>query len=164
MTKRLFQIWYWKYVNTQCPKLSIFNIFFLHEIITNWKKSSPSFESPCWYKNWENIIFQLSITNFSEWFKIVEKNFLIDAHVKTPSRIIWMPEFCLRLWNLRQGAVVTRVCNLTMEAFEDFLLHRAVRDQGFPNGDVDYSLVKFFPKNPICGMREIFKELIFVFK
>ena len=33
MTERLFQICYWKCVNTQCQKLSIFNICFLHELI-----------------------------------------------------------------------------------------------------------------------------------
>ena len=51
------------------------------------KKSSPSFGSPHLYKKLENITFQLSITNFSEQFKMVKK-ILIDAHVKTPIRII----------------------------------------------------------------------------
>ena len=79
-------------------KIEYFQYFSLHELTWNWNKSSLSFRSHYWYINLENTIFQLSIT-----IKIVKKKFLIDAHVKTLVRIIWMSEFCLKLLNLLQG-------------------------------------------------------------
>ena len=72
---------YWKY--------SIFDTDYSHISNNKSRKVSPSFGFPYWYKKLLHIIFQLSITNFSEQFKIVKK-ILIDAHVKTLIRIIWM--------------------------------------------------------------------------
>ena len=37
--ERLFQIYYWKCMFTQCQKLNIFSIFCLHEININLKKA-----------------------------------------------------------------------------------------------------------------------------
>ena len=88
---------YWKYL--------IFDTEYSHISNNKSGKVSLSFGSPYWNKKLENIIFQLSITYFSEQFKIVKNKFLIDDQVKTPIRIIWMSDFCLKLLNLLQGAI-----------------------------------------------------------
>ena len=52
---------YWKY--------SIFDTEYSHISKNKSRKVSLSFESPYWYKKLLHIIFQLSITHFSEQFK-----------------------------------------------------------------------------------------------
>ena len=58
-----------------CEKIEYFQYFFSTWNNLKLGKNSLSFGSPYWYKKLENIIFQLSITGFSEQFKIVKKNF-----------------------------------------------------------------------------------------
>ena len=62
------------------------------------RKVSPSFGSPYWYKTLLHTIFKLSITYFSEKFKIVKKNFSKLPILKLQSELFECQNFVWNFW------------------------------------------------------------------
>ena len=87
---------YWKY--------STFDTEYSHISNNKSRKVSPSLRSPYWYKKLLYIIFQLSITHFSEQFQIVKNKIFIDTHVEffntVPFVRIGWTSFSVNQWSV----------------------------------------------------------------
>ena len=83
-------------------KIEYFQYFFPQEIIWSCEKTLHHFDLPT-DKKIRKDNFPAEYYWFLWTVQNSKKKFLIDAHVKTPIRIILMSEFCLKLLNLLQG-------------------------------------------------------------
>ena len=81
------------------PKGEYFHDFLSMLCIVKFEKTLRHSDVPG-NVNLKIMIFEINVADFSEHFKILKKNFLIDTHVKT---LLRMQEFYLKLLNFRQG-------------------------------------------------------------